>query len=89
MRFSSNRNNSCPLRLIAEVAATPARLPVTVAFGVCPHGAHVFPRKGRQRNVRFVLKIQDSTIFFDCPANFGNFVAHPFISCGLVNFVIQ
>lgn len=31
-------------RLMADVAATPARLPVTLALGVCPHGAHVLPR---------------------------------------------
>jgi len=44
MRLSSRRNSNWPFRLIAEVAATPARLPVTFALGVCPHGDHVFPR---------------------------------------------
>ena len=30
---------------MADVAATPARLPVTLALGVCPHGDQVWARK--------------------------------------------
>jgi len=31
--------------LMADIAATPPRLPVTTSRGVCPQGAHVLPRK--------------------------------------------
>ena len=44
MRLSRSRNNNCPLRLIAEVAATPARFPVTLALGVWPRSPHVLAR---------------------------------------------
>jgi len=37
-------NSRCPRLLIAESAATPARPPVTCAFGVLPRGAHVLPK---------------------------------------------
>jgi hypothetical protein len=45
IRFSWRRKSRCPRRLMADMAATPPRLPVTFAFGVWPHGAQVFPRK--------------------------------------------
>ena len=44
IRFSSNRNTRWPGRLIADMAATPPRFPVTVALGVWPQGARVLPK---------------------------------------------
>jgi len=90
MRLSSKRNNSCPFRLIADVAATPVRFPVTFALGVFPHGAHVLSRKVAKKcgqgNVRFILEIQYSTVFFDGATNFRYFLSQPFLSRRFVNF---
>lgn len=43
MRLSCRRNMSWADRVIAEMAETPPRLPVTCCFGVFPRGAHVSP----------------------------------------------
>jgi len=45
IRLLCRRNSKCPRRLIADMAATPPRFPVTLAFGVWPDGDQVFPKK--------------------------------------------
>ncbi len=44
--------------------------------------------KGRQGNVRFILKVENSPIFLHCPANFGNLLAQPRLAGFFVDFVV-
>lgn len=85
IRFPASRNNSCPCRLMAGVAATLTR---HLGFGRLPEVRPRFPQKRRQRNVGFVLKIQDSAVFFDGSANYGSLVPQPSLSSGLVDLVV-
>jgi len=44
MRLSWSRKISLPLDVMADIAETPPRLPVTVCLGVLPQGAQVFAK---------------------------------------------
>jgi len=80
IRLSWSRKIRRPRFVIADIAETVPRFPITVCLGVCPHGAHILPNSAVREAFASSWKSRIAFVLLHGSAGPRHLSAHPRLS---------